>query len=121
VHWLFLQNECILAYWEKRLIDRSYALGDCPFVSPFWYRVHERFGIATAPGWLAFSATAVVLLRMRSLSTRLKVCLLGGLVVVSVISLYGRHPVTPSRRCERFARYSHCVATGHNVTQDEAA
>lgn len=35
LHWLWFNNECIVTYWEKWLMDSSYKLGDRPFYHPF--------------------------------------------------------------------------------------
>jgi len=31
IHWLLLNNECILSYIEKKLVDENYVLGDNPY------------------------------------------------------------------------------------------
>ena len=34
IHWLLLNNECILSYIEKKLINNNYTLGDNPYSHP---------------------------------------------------------------------------------------
>ena len=35
LHWIFLQNECILSYIEKKIINKNYTLGSEPYNHPF--------------------------------------------------------------------------------------
>lgn len=35
LHWMFLKNECILSYIEKKIIDKNYILGTQPFNHPY--------------------------------------------------------------------------------------
>jgi hypothetical protein len=35
MHWKLFKNECILSYWEKKLIDKSYKMGANPMAQPF--------------------------------------------------------------------------------------
>ena len=35
IHWLFIKNECIISYIEKKLINNNYILGSKPFYHPF--------------------------------------------------------------------------------------
>jgi hypothetical protein len=35
IHWFLLKNECIISYFEKKLIDNNYILGSKPFYHPY--------------------------------------------------------------------------------------
>lgn len=35
IHWLLLKNECILSYFEKKLKNKNYKLGDKPYQHTF--------------------------------------------------------------------------------------
>lgn len=35
LHWLFLKNECIISYLEKKIIDKNYVLGSKPYFHPY--------------------------------------------------------------------------------------
>lgn len=35
MHWIFIENECILTYWESKLLDPSYRMGDDPYKHVF--------------------------------------------------------------------------------------
>ena len=34
IHWLLLNNECILSYIEKKILDKDYILGNSPYSHP---------------------------------------------------------------------------------------
>jgi hypothetical protein len=34
-HWIILNNECVISYIEKKLINKDYILGDQPFEHPY--------------------------------------------------------------------------------------
>jgi hypothetical protein len=36
LHWFFLKGECFLTYLEKITLDKSYKLGDDPYLNPFY-------------------------------------------------------------------------------------
>jgi hypothetical protein len=39
IHWLLLNNECILSYIEKKIVDENYVLGDNPYKNPLLEKV----------------------------------------------------------------------------------
>jgi hypothetical protein len=41
-HWHAFKNECILSYWEKRALDPTYQMGECPFVHPSEYLMFAK-------------------------------------------------------------------------------
>ena len=41
LHWIIFKNECILSYFEKKIIDKDYKLGDKPYYLP--YRRNNKF------------------------------------------------------------------------------
>jgi hypothetical protein len=43
LHWIFLKNECILSYIEKKIIDKNYILGTNPYYHPYHMAVSKYF------------------------------------------------------------------------------
>lgn len=111
VHGVFFRNECILAFLEKRLIDPSYEMGACPFVSPFRYRIEAVFGMRMGvhTSWLALISTCIVLGRMRTPAASLRLLLVVILVITYVVTSHVMR-TTPPERCVRLHRRSRCVA-----------
>ena len=66
LHWLPFRNECLLSYWEKRIIDDTYALGECPSIMPFQYWLQADAIVAAHAGWIALVSTILTMWRMRS-------------------------------------------------------
>lgn len=122
-HTLLFRNECIVAFWEKRLIDPSYEMGECPFVAPFRYRIEAVFGIPMGihSSWLALLSTCLVLWRMQSPAVALRRALA---LTVFILYVTTSHLVRtqPSRRCVRLQRRCRCMAaaaTTATTTKDD--
>ena len=43
IHWIVLKNECIVSYIEKKLIDKSYVLGDDPKWVPHYDTFYNKY------------------------------------------------------------------------------
>ena len=113
-HWLFLRNECIVSYWEKRMVDDQYRLGECPYVTPFRYRIQSQFGLHPGHmahvGWLAVCSTLLVVWRMRTLTGKVRTCV-GVLVVAIYVATLQAVRHQPSRRGSRLEDYARCVVS----------
>ena len=86
--WVLCRKECLASYAEKRLVDDTYCLGECPYVFP--YHHHRLLGhpivvpMVVAP--LTIASVLTVLWRMDSVGVAGK---RAALVLLGVVCAYG--------------------------------
>ena len=59
--WLFLKNECIISYIEKKLLDNTYKLGNLPYIHP--YQTYYPKNLQTILRFFKFLNFVVILFR----------------------------------------------------------
>jgi hypothetical protein len=66
LHWMLFKNECILSYFEKRILDPEYTLGSRQFDNPLYTIVFGRFTYITEIVLTTAIAMAVLTVIYRS-------------------------------------------------------
>lgn len=98
LHWMLFKNECILSYWEKKEIDSSYRLGECPYLHPFVCKFKLQNKHLFMPPEVVFLAVLVVIARVTSIGIGVKVGIVTGILLIQLYVKIKR-PTHPTERC----------------------
>lgn len=109
LHWGVFKGECIVSYWEKKQIDPSYRLGECPYVHPFecmlkgYTSDQKRSSVSLIIQNLSVLAFLVVMARVTSIGMCVKAGIVSAFLLVLAYYRTQRR-ARPTERCALLER-----------------
>lgn len=87
-HWVLFKNECILTYWEKKLIDENYVMGSQPYHHVFLQLLAGEYEkeLCFVSAIFMYYCVSIVIMRYQYFPYTSKVLLVFGLLIYHIIN-----------------------------------